>query len=169
MLTWYALRSKPNKEPLLSEQLDAQGIEYYYPQLRVKPVNPRARKIRAYFPGYLFVHLDIDQLGENALQYTPYSLGIVSFDGIPAPVPDALVNAIHYKVDRINAKGGEQIAGIKPGDDVTVSDGPFSGYEAVLDASLPSSQRVVILLKLLKGKSMKVELPAAQVKPSKKH
>ena len=51
---WYALQSKPMKESLLYEQLKLRAIECYYPFIRVQPVNPRARKVRAYFPGYVF-------------------------------------------------------------------------------------------------------------------
>ena len=61
-MLWYVMRSKPNKESLLWEQLSLQNIECYYPRLRVKPANPRARKLRAYFPGYLFVHVDLERI-----------------------------------------------------------------------------------------------------------
>ena len=60
---WYVLRSKPHKESMLFGQLKAYGIETYFPVLRVKPVNPRSRKERPYFPGYLFVHVDLAETG----------------------------------------------------------------------------------------------------------
>ncbi|NTW09679.1 MAG: hypothetical protein HGA28_08960, partial [Anaerolineaceae bacterium] len=39
---WYAIRSKPNKEDFLAGQLQAHGVEVFFPVLRVTPVNPRA-------------------------------------------------------------------------------------------------------------------------------
>ena len=51
---WYVLRSKPNREELLLDQLLIRKMETYSPLIRVKPVNPRSRHIRAYFPGYFF-------------------------------------------------------------------------------------------------------------------
>jgi hypothetical protein len=55
---WYAVRSKPRKEDILSRQLRAQGFEVFYPRVRVHRVNPRARKLEPYFPGYMFVQAD---------------------------------------------------------------------------------------------------------------
>ena len=52
-LQWYALRSKPNKEGPLWREVHAQGFEVFYPEIRVQPVNPRSRKVRPYFPGYM--------------------------------------------------------------------------------------------------------------------
>ena len=55
---WYALRSKPNKEDFLAKQLEAYDVDVFFPRIHVKPVNPRSRKTRPYFPNYLFVHVD---------------------------------------------------------------------------------------------------------------
>ena len=160
---WYALQSKPMKESFLYEQLRLREIECYYPHLRVRPVNPRARKVRAYFPGYVFGHLDLEELSPSSLQWIPGAVGIVSFDGTPAFVPESLVNAIRRHVDEINAAGGEHLAGLKPGEAVVIQGGPFEGYEAILDARLPGSERVRVLLKLLQARTMNVELPASQI------
>ncbi len=62
-LLWYALRSKPRKEDVVWRQLHTQGIEVYYPRLKVQPVNPRSKKVRPYFPGYMFVQTEIETVG----------------------------------------------------------------------------------------------------------
>jgi len=62
-LQWYALRSKPHKEEAVLHQVVTRGYEVFYPRLRVKPVNPRARKIQPYFPGYMFIHVDLEEAG----------------------------------------------------------------------------------------------------------
>ena len=160
---WYALQSEPMKESLLYEQLSLRGVECYYPHIRVQPVNPRSRRVRAYFPGYIFGHLDLEQTGPSTIQWIPGAIGIVSFDGTPSSVPDSLINAIRRHVDEINAAGGENLAGLKPGETVVIRDGPFEGYEAILDARLPGSERVRVLLKLLQAQIMNVELPASQI------
>ena len=160
---WYALQSKPMKEALLCEQLGLRGIECYYPHFRVQPVNPRSRKMKAYFPGYVFGHLDLEETNPSMLQWIPGAIGIVSFDGTPSFVPDNLIAAIRRHVDEINAAGGENLAGLKPGETVVIRGGPFEGYEAILDARLPGNERVRVLLKLLQARTMNVELPASQV------
>jgi len=160
---WYVLRSKPNKELTLWRELTARGFECFYPQLRVRPVNPRSRKIRSYFPGYLFLCTDIEQVGTSAFQWMPFSSGFVSFDGAPAMVPDNLIQAVRRHVDEINAAGGEQMVGLKRGDAVVIQGGPFDGYEAIFDARLAGTERVRVLLRLLRVRQMNVELPAAQI------
>ena len=162
-LQWFVLRSKPNKELALWRELEARGLECFYPQLRVQPVNPRSRKVRSYFPGYLFLHADIEQVGTSTLQWIPFSSGLVSFDGLPAMVPESLVQAIRRHVDQINAAGGEQFVDLKQGETVVIQGGPFDGYEAIFDARLAGTERVRVLLKLLRARQMNVELPAAQI------
>ncbi len=151
-VSWYALRSKPRKEDAAWRQVISQGFEAYYPRYRVHPVNPRARKLRPYFPGYLFVRTDLVAVGLSVFQWMPHTLGLVSFGGEPATVPDHLVQAIHKRVDEINAAGGEVFDGIQPGDVVWIRDGPFRGFEAIFDVRLPGSERVRVLLEFLGNK-----------------
>ena len=167
-LQWYVLRSKPNKELTLWRELTARGFECFYPQLQVRPVNPRSRKARAYFPGYLFLQTDMEQVGTSTFQWMPFSSGYISFDGVPATVPDTMIQAIRRHVDQINGESSNRLAGIRPGEVVMIEGGPFDGYEAIFDISIPGSERVRVLLKLLQARQLSVELPAAQVQPPRK-
>ncbi len=161
---WYALRSKARKEDVVWRQVLSQGFEVYYPRLRVHPVNPRSRKVQAYFPGYLFVQADIEQVGISFFQYMPHTLGLVSFGGEPAVVPDHLVQAVRQRVDEINTAGGEIFDGLKAGEAVWISDGPFRGFEAIFDARLPGSERVRVLLEFLGNRrQVAIELEARQI------
>jgi transcription elongation factor/antiterminator RfaH len=164
---WYVLHSKPHKEEMLAEQLELRKIETFAPRVRVQVVNPRARKVRPYFPGYLFVRADLENIGSSGLQYVPGSAGLIAFGGEPAFVPDGLIHAIRQRVEEINSAGGELFEVLKPGETVLVHSGPFAGYEAIFDARLPGTERVRVLLKLLRNRNMPVELPAGYVRPKK--
>lgn len=165
IMFWYVLRSKPNKETALWREALAHKLVCFYPSLQVRPVNPRSRTVRPYFPGYVFVHVDIEQTGFSTLQWLPFSLGLVSFDGQPAIVPDVLIHAIQKCVQEINKAGGivKVAVGIQPGETVVIQEGPFAGYEAVFDAQLSDSERVRVFLKLLQRRQMAVELPVGQI------
>jgi transcription antitermination factor NusG len=168
-LYWYALRSKPRKEDVVLRQVLSQGIEIYYPRLRVNPVNPRSRKLRPYFPGYLFIQADLDELGLSVFRWMPHTLGLVSFGGEPAIVPENLIHAIRKRLDEINAAGGEVLDGLNPGDRIDIVDGPFKGYEAIFDARLPGRERVRVLLELLGNKRLvPLELRTGQIDRRKK-
>jgi transcriptional antiterminator RfaH len=162
-MLWYVMRSKPNKESLLWEQLSIQNIECYYPRLRVQPVNPRARKLRAYFPGYLFIRVDLERVNLSTLQWMPGAAGLVSFGGEPASVPDAMVHTIRNRVDEINAAGGDVLEGMKKGQTVAIHAGPFAGYTAIFDTRLSGNERVRVLLELLDSGQLPVELPTGQI------
>lgn len=166
---WYVLHSKPHKETFLLEQLQLNGFEAYCPLARVAAVNPRARRLRPYFPGYVFINVDLARSKASALQWMPGTTGFVSFDGTPARVPDGLVPAIRARVDAGNAAGGEALHELQPGQPVRVTEGVFAGYEAIFDARLKGSERVRVLLSLLQGrKQVAVELSAASIQKKAK-
>ena len=71
---WYVIQSHPNKEQMLFKQLELLEIEVFFPRIRVKPVNPRARKIRPYFPGYIFIQSDPETIDTSALKWIPHSV-----------------------------------------------------------------------------------------------
>jgi transcription antitermination factor NusG len=163
-VNWYALRTKSRKENAVWQQLKNKAVEVYYPRMRVNPVNPRSSKHRPYFPGYMFVQVDLDTVSLTTFQWMPHTLGLVSFGGDPAPVPDALIHAIHKRVEEINSAGGEELDGLKAGDPVWIQDGPFKGYEALFDSRLPGNERVRVLLKFLSNRQVPMELHASQIK-----
>lgn len=166
--SWYALRSKPRKEEVLWKQLLARDIEVFFPRIRVHPVNPRSRKLRPYFPGYMFVHVDLDEVGLSKFNWMPFAIGLVSFDGEPAVVPENLVHEVRRRVEEIAAAGGEFFDGLQPGESVRISSGPFAGYEAIFDMRLPGTERVRVLIQMLTDRNMPVELKAGQVERKKK-
>ena len=161
---WYALRSKPNKEDALSAEATARGLDVFYPRIRVQPVNPRARTMKPYFPGYLFVRYDLEAQGFSALAWIPYSRGPVCCDGQPSPVPEPIVAALRRRLEQVNQEGGESSEGLKKGDPLIVQGGPFDGLEAIFDAKASGAERVRVLLKLLGGTQVSAVLPAAYVR-----
>lgn len=165
---WYALRSKPLKEDLVWKQLISREIECFYPRMRVHPVNPRARKVKPYFPGYLFIHVDLEDVGVSPLKWMPHTLGLVSFGDEPASVPDHLIIALKKKVKEINEAGGEVFKGLKQGEKIWIHSGPFSGYEAIFDHRLPGKERVRVLLQFLgEPRKVPVELDVSQIRKEK--
>ena len=164
---WYVLRSKPHKELILWRELIARGFESFFPQLYVRPVNPRSRRIRPYFPGYLFLYLPQEQVGTSTFHWMPFASGFVAFDGIAATVPANLIDAIRRHVDEINARGEELFSNFKRGDAVVIEGGPFAGYEAIFDTRLSGAERVRVLLKLLSVREVNLDLPANLVRKKK--
>ena len=157
------LRSKPNKEQFLADQLESRNVEYFFPQVSVHPVNPRSRRIRPYFPGYLFIHTDLNVNNTILFERIPGSQGLVFIGGEVGFIPENILNAIRYKVHEIDEAGCEFFQAINKGDSVKVHTGPFEGYEAIFDSKIDGTERVKILLTMVKGRKLPVELPASDL------
>lgn len=161
--SWYVLRSKPHKEDALWRHAVSQGYELFYPRIPAQTINPRARKLVPYFPGYMFVRVAIEHVGVSAFQWMPYAHGLIAFDNQPASVPDALIDAIGARVAAINAAGGELFLDLQRGDVVKVTSGPLAGYEAIFDARLNGGARVRVLLTLLNEQRVPMVLSDQQI------
>lgn len=163
MEKWYVAHSKPRSEELLWKQLCLRKIEAYYPYIRVQPANSRCRKVRPYFPGYLFVHADLSMIGISILEWIPGGAGLVSFGDEPASVSDGLIEAIKQRIDGLIQVSDENVPHFHKGDPIRVKQGIFSGYEGIFDIQLSGTDRVRILLSLLDCRQVPIELSACSI------
>lgn len=167
MFHWYAIRSKPQKEKWLYNQLNALQIEAYYPCLYVRDGKVHLHKSKPYFPGYLFINVDLELIGMSVLQWIPGSIGVVTFGAEPAYIPDLLLQRIRHRVDEINLAGDRFFDYLKPGDEVTIGSGPFTGYNAIFCSRLHGDERVQVLLKILEDHTVRIDLPVEQLTVTK--
>lgn len=165
---WYALRTKPHKAKSIIERLQTEKIEAYLPMARVNPTNPRAAKFKPYFPGYLFVHSDLEEDGINKFNWMPGAFGLIQFGGIPAVVPDNLIVELKQLMMAINEAGGITQYELQAGDTVRIISGPFEGYEAIFDTHLSGKDRVQVLLAFLSQAPQRLELDLSKIKKIKK-
>lgn len=164
--SWYTLHVKPHKERFVYAQLIAQEFDAYLPLVKVNPVNPRAAKTRAWFPNYLFVHLDLATDGVNRLTWIPGANRLVGFDGEPVAVPDDVIFQLDKMLTGIEKAGGlalSKVGKLQKGDTVKITSGPLEGYEGIFDLHLDGDQRVYILLDYLGGQYKRMKLDAAMI------
>ena len=161
-MRWYVLRSKPRKEGALQRFARQNGHEVFFPSIPIRPVNPRAARIRPYFPGYLFVRADLDDVGIGFLQWAPGAANLIQFGGEPAIVPEAIVAQLKRRLEEIHTVGDHVLSTLQPGDRVRIVNGPLAGYRGIFDLHLSGDQRVRILLELLEH-SVAVEISAAMI------
>lgn len=177
---WYALHVKPHKErfiyerllapkglPGFDDSLSGSAIEVFYPAVRVKPTNPRAAKIRPYFPGYLFVRADLAVLGDNAFSWIPGVHNLIRFGDVPVVVPESLIHELQLRMARIEESGGLVMSTLRAGDRVRIMSGPFAGYEAIFDMQLPDRERIQVLLAFLSKHPQRVQLDGEDIEKIK--
>jgi transcription antitermination factor NusG len=156
---WLLMQSKPLKEKFLTALLERSGFEIYCPHYPVKPVNPRARKWKPFYPGYLFVHAANDLEDLSRLRWIPGSLGLVMFGEEPALVPAGVLAGIRRKVEQMFPALNATAPDFRPGEPVRVIEGPFRGYEGIFNARLSGSDRARVLLGFLQTQQKNLIIP----------
>lgn len=167
-MQWYALQTKPHKEMAAWHQLLARNLDTFYPHLPIPSARSQRETYKPYFPRYLFVRVNLALVGLSPFQYMPHVIGLVCFGGEPAPVADTLIQAIQRRVTATAAAGGELFDGLRRGDQVSICDGPFTGYDALFDARLSGGERVRVLLQVLGQQGIFLEMNAASIRRARR-
>ena len=162
---WYVLHTKPHKECALCKQLQEDGWQCFNPWIKVKPVNPRSREIKPYFPGYFFVRLDLEGQSCDPFRWTPGSLGLVRYGDHPAVVPDAVVSGVRSTIQSLMNAGEDRESDFQTGEEVLIEGGPLEGYRAIFDTCISGTERVWVLLKKLsEAREIPVELELGAIR-----
>lgn len=156
---WYACRTRPRAEKRAGQLLKLCGVESYVPLLeRERQWSDRKKRVGfPLFPGYVFAQFS--QAMVHDVLGTPGVVTIVRNDGHPAPVRSEELESIRVMIACVNAGNAppEPAAFLESGQEVIVSDGPFSGIRGVLVEDRGRT-RVVIRLSALR-RALSVELP----------
>ncbi len=153
---WYAVRTLAHREFGADRQLAAQGFQTFLPT-HVKTVRHarRFRTVRApFFPGYLFVNLDLGRERWRSVNGTFGVACLVMSGDLPAAVPRGVVEALHFWSDATDS--AMTPPDFEPGQKVRVLSGPFAEKVGTL-SRLDGNGRVQVLLELL-GAQVPVDL-----------
>lgn len=158
---WYLVNTQTGRERLAMDHLERQDYRVFTPWTR-KTVR-HARKINtvraAFFPGYVFVALDMSRQRWRPIDGTVGVLRIVKAGIAPVAAPDGLVEAFIAAGDE--AGFVSFAANLAVGDGVRIMAGPFADRLAVIEA-LPGPDRVRVLLEFM-NQGVRVELDAGDV------
>ncbi len=174
MKSWYALHTKVNYEKKVAYLLLQRQIETYLPEMTSDKEG--IERIHPLFPGYLFMHLDLDTANPSHWQWTPGLRRIVAYGDEPIPVPLEVIDLIQHKVSELASAKNRPVYPFKPGDTVRIKNGPFRDLLAVFDKASTPGGRVQILLTVL-NRSVRIRLddsdlekvkePPGQVQPKR--
>jgi transcriptional antiterminator NusG len=130
--------------------------------IEIKNGKRRTSK-RKFFPGYVLVELD-SPLTDDVVQLikeTPKVTGFVGGGARPIPLTPEEADSLLKQVDSATAMPREQIRFVK-GDNVRIIDGPFLGFNGLVDEVDVDHNRVKVLVSIF-GRSTPVELGFLQV------
>ncbi len=148
---WYVLSCAPRKERVIYHQLRDRGFDVYYPYLVARTPSPDTLKIEPYFPGYVFIRVDLDKVAHTTFQWMPLAEGLVCVADVPAYIPDRIIHAIHRRLWKVNSL----ILGT-PGqpDEMEQDEVHLADHSNLFDQELSGSERVNALLQMLQGLSL---------------
>jgi transcription antitermination factor NusG len=143
---WYAVYTRANHERRVAGQLRERGVENFLPQYESvrKWKDRRVRLLMPLFPGYVFVHLALqDRL---LVLEVPGVAWLVSFAGRPVAVPEEEFARIRGFLNQgLCAKPHPYL---KAGRRVRVRSGPLEGMEGIV-VRRKNGSRLVISLELI--------------------
>ncbi len=157
---WYLVQTKARQEPLAERNLRRQAYTVFLPtEFRTVSHARRRRRVRsAFFPGYLFVSLDLSVQPWRSINSTYGVSRLVSVEHAPTPAPVGMVEELLAARD---AEGNIALAdAFESGDRVRVRTGPFEGFVGRV-AAVPREKRLRVLLEFM-NVIAPVEIDAAQ-------
>lgn len=111
------------------------------------------------FPRYVFVSADPEVTSLAPLRSTRGVAGVVKFGGVPAVVPDRVIEQIRLRLDAETGLVNLQAPDLQPGMKVRIAQGPLEGVDGIFRAAA-GHDRVRVLLTLM-GSEREVVLPRA--------
>lgn len=146
---WYAVSTHPNQEGRAETNLRRQGYETWCPRYRKIRSHARRREavLAPFFPGYLFVMIDLNSQGWGAINSTFGVRYIVCQGKLPSRVPPDFVESLQLMEE---GQGYLDLPSndLKCGDCVRITTGPFAEMIGTL-VGIPGRDRVSILLDML--------------------
>lgn len=118
---------------------------------------------RKFFPGYVLVELETPVADDmvQMIKETPKVTGFVGGGNVPIPLSLEEVESLLKQVDSGAAGPREEVKFAK-GDNIRVVDGPFLGFNGLVDEVDTDHNRLKVLVSIF-GRSTPVELGFLQV------
>ena len=163
---WYAICCKPRQEAVAEENLLRQGYHAYLPRIR-NTCRSRGQwidKVEPLFPRYLFIRLDPNMRSTAPVRSTHGAAGLVRQGGLPAVVPEQVIEAIMQRADADSGLHQDNRPLFCVGEPIRLVEGPVAGMEGVFNEE-DGEQRVIVLLELL-GKANKMKVNRDWVVPA---
>jgi len=128
-------------------------------QIVMKKGEPKTEKKRL-FPGYVLVDMMVDDESWYVVRNTPNVTGFVGSGTIPVPVSEEEFKVIKRHMGQAEPKFKIDFAN---GDHVVVLDGPFAGYEGIINNVDEAKGKIKVMITIF-GRETPVELDFTQVK-----
>jgi transcriptional antiterminator NusG len=172
-MRWYVVHAYSGFEAQvrrsMEERVNRMGLQDKFGEILVPTEEvvemregTKRRSERKFFPGYVLVHMELDDDTWHLVKDVPKVLGFIGGTGDrPVPITDKEADAILQRVQDGVEKPRPKVL-FEPGEMVRITDGPFNDFNGVVEEVdyEKSKMRVSVLIF---GRSTPVELEFGQV------
>ena len=170
---WYAVHTysgfEDNVKLALEERIVSSGLKKYFGDIIVpkedvieKTAKGGKKKIkRKFFPGYIFIRMNVNTDSWHLLKATPKVTGFVGDQLNPMPVDESEMGKIVAQITEGIKRPKAKIEFSK-GDGVKITEGPFSGFNGIINEIKPDKSKLEVLVSIF-GRATPVELDFTQV------
>ena len=172
-LRWYVVHAYSGMEKAvernLQERINRSGMAHKFgrimvPTEEVVEIKEGVKRTteRKFFPGYVFVNMEMNEDTWHLVKSTPKVLGFIGGTAEkPAPIPEKQMNAVINRVEQAVDKPKPKTL-FEPGQQVRVADGPFADFTGMVEEVNYEKNRLRVAV-LIFGRSTPVELEFSQV------
>ena len=170
---WYVLRAVSGKEVKVKEYIEAEMKHNVVLGRAVSQIlipmekhaalknGKRVIKEKTSMPGYILIEADLAGEVASTLRFMPNVLGFLGGLDNPTPCKQSDVNRLLGTVEETQVKEEFEIP-YYVGDNVKVTDGPFSGFDATVEEANAAKHKLVVEVKIF-GRKTPLEVSYTQV------
>ena len=152
----------------IKEQAQQQGLEPLFEEVMVPTEEvvevKRGKRVNAerkFFPGYVLVKMELNDETWHLVRNTAKVTGFLGPGGKPSPISDAEAERVLNQMQE-GIEHPRPLVTFMSGDQVRVSDGPFSSFNGVVEEVDESKGRLKVSVSIF-GRATPVELEYSQV------
>lgn len=169
---WYIVQAHSGFEKkvvsALQEKAAREGLSQCFDKIIVPTEDvvemKKGRKVnteRKFFPGYVLVHMQMNDRAWQLVKNTPKVLGFLGGSGKPQPISDAEADRIFRQVEE-GVEKPKHMVSFEAGESVRVIDGPFESFVGIVEEVDEEKGRLKVSVSIF-GRTTPVELEFTQV------
>jgi transcriptional antiterminator NusG len=172
---WYVIRAISGKEKKVKELIElemsrsAMGshiAQVLIPMEKFLQIRDgkKVSKERNFFPGYVLMEADLTGEIAHGIKNLPNVIGFLGSEkgGDPVPLRQSEVNRILGTVDELADSDAATLNPYHVGESVKVIDGPFNGFNGVIEELNEEKKKLKVMVKIF-GRKTPLELSFMQV------
>ena len=153
----------------LEDRVKLMGLEHKFGEILVPTEEvveirsgQKRKSERKFFPGYVLVHMEMDDETWHLFRHIPRVLGFIGGTSVtPAPITDKEADNILQRIQEGVDKPKPKVL-FEPGEVIRVTEGPFADFNGVVEEVNYEKNRLRVAV-LIFGRSTPVDLDFSQV------